>query len=177
MIYLISGASHSGKTKLMQRLIEKFHYPAVSIDHLKMGLIRSKQTQLTTENDDLLIPYLWPIVREMIKTAIENNQNMILEGVYIPFDWWKDFDEFYIHQITYICICLSQEYILNHFEEIKKHSCDIEERKEENVYIEELLMDNEKYCKGCLQNRLFFIMIKENYEEEMNLFLQEIIQK
>ena len=39
------------------------------------------------------LAYLWPIVREMIKTAIENNQNLIVEGCYIPLDWRQDFDE------------------------------------------------------------------------------------
>ena len=92
MILLIAGASHTGKTLLAQRLLEKYHYPYLSIDHLKTGLIRSGNTELTPMDDDKLTPYLWPIVREMIKTAIENKQNLIVEGCYIPFDWRKDFD-------------------------------------------------------------------------------------
>ena len=94
MIFLIAGASHTGKTILAQKLLEKYHYPYLSIDHLKMGLIRSGHTSLTPESDDrLLTDYLWPIVREMVKTAIENNQNLIVEGCYIPFDWAKSFGE------------------------------------------------------------------------------------
>lgn len=59
MIILISGASHTGKTLLAQRLLEKYHYPYVSIDHLKMGLIRSGNTSLTaTSEDDALTHYL-----------------------------------------------------------------------------------------------------------------------
>ena len=85
MIILITGASHTGKTYLAQKLLEKYKYPYLSIDHLKMGLIRSGQTDLTPVSDDAeLTNYLWPIVCEMIKTAIENNQNMIVEGGYIP---------------------------------------------------------------------------------------------
>ena len=41
MIILIAGASHTGKTALAQKLLEKYQYPYLSIDHLKMGLIRS----------------------------------------------------------------------------------------------------------------------------------------
>ena len=75
MIILIAGASHTGKTLLAQRLLEKYQYPYLSIDHLKMGLIRSGNTDLTPLSDDeKLTEYLWPIVREMIKTAIENKQ-------------------------------------------------------------------------------------------------------
>lgn len=55
------------------------------MDHLEMGLIRSGNTDLTPEDDNELEAYLWPIVREMIKTAIENRQNLVVEGGYIPF--------------------------------------------------------------------------------------------
>lgn len=77
MVILISGASHTGKTLLAQKLMERYRYPAFSIDLLKMGLIRSGQTKLTPEDDDLLTPYLWEIVQEIIKTAIENGQNQL----------------------------------------------------------------------------------------------------
>ena len=87
MIILITGASHTGKTLLSQRLLEKYKYPYMSIDHLKMGLIRSRNTSLTPDDDDELTEYLWPIVREIIKTVIENNQNLIVEGCYIPAGW------------------------------------------------------------------------------------------
>ncbi len=40
MIILIAGASHTGKTKPAQSLLEKYKFPYLSIDHLKMGLIR-----------------------------------------------------------------------------------------------------------------------------------------
>ena len=58
----------------------------LSIDHLKMGLIRSVNTVPTPEDNDVLTEYLLPIAREMIKTAVENKQDFIVEGCYIPFD-------------------------------------------------------------------------------------------
>ena len=87
MILFIAGASHTGKTALAQRLLERYQYPYLSIDHLKMGLIRSGHTSLTPmSSDEELTKYLWPIVCEMVKTAVENRQNLIVEGCYIPFD-------------------------------------------------------------------------------------------
>ena len=118
MIILITGASHTGKTLLAQRLLEKYKYPYLSIDHLKMGLIRSGKTSLTPEDDDALTEYLWPIVREMVKTAIENQQNLIVEGCYVPFDWRKDFDEGYISSIRFICLAMTGRYIDEHFSDI-----------------------------------------------------------
>ena len=71
MVIIITGASHTGKTLLAQRMLEKYQYPYISIDHLKMGLIRSGNTTLTPADDEEMTTYIWPIVREMIKTAID----------------------------------------------------------------------------------------------------------
>ena len=98
MVVLITGASHTGKTLLAQKLLEKYKY---SIDLLKMGLIRSKNTDLTPEDDEKLEFYLWKIVKEIVKTAIENKQNLIVEGCYIPFMWKQDFTEEYLKDILY----------------------------------------------------------------------------
>ena len=76
MVILITGASHTGKTLLAQRMLEKYKYPYLSIDHLKMGFIRCGKTTLTPEDDDFLTDELWPIVREMVKTAIENHPSL-----------------------------------------------------------------------------------------------------
>ena len=132
MIIIITGASHTGKTLLAQHMLEKYKFPYLSIDHLKMGLIRSGNTKLTPEDDEELTTYLWPIVREMIKTAIENKQNLIVEGCYIPFDWRKDFDEEYLRDISFICLAMTDAYIDAHFTEIKEHASDIESRLDDS---------------------------------------------
>ena len=132
MIVLITGASHTGKTLLAQRMLEKYKTPYLSIDHLKMGLIRSGQTELTPEDDEALTEYLWPIVREIIKTAIENQQNLIVEGCYIPFDWRKDFEEEYLKDIRFFCLAMTKGYIDKHFDEIRNHASDIEARLEDS---------------------------------------------
>ena len=122
MIILVTGASHTGKTALAQKLLEKYKYPYLSIDHLKMGLIRSGNTELTPMDDNELTEYLWPIVCEMIKTAIENKQNLIVEGGYIPFDLQKDFDSKYLKNIKYYCLVMTEKYIRNHYADIKKNA-------------------------------------------------------
>lgn len=131
MIFLITGASHTGKTLLAQRMLEKYKYPYLSVDHLKMGLIRSGNTALTPEDDDALTDYLWPIVREIVKTAIENGQDLIIEGCYIPADWRGGFDERYLPYIRFICLAMTEEYIERHFDGIIAHESDIESRQAE----------------------------------------------
>ena len=164
MIILIGGASHTGKTLLAQRLLEKYHFPYLSIDHLKMGLIRSGQTTLTPMDDDKLTDYLWPIVGDMIKTAIENRQNLIVEGCYIPFDWEKDFDEGYRKEIRYVCLIMSRRYIETHFADIKNHASDIEDRMDDSgLNAQELIRENERNLALCKEFGCEYILIDDDY--------------
>ena len=170
MILLITGASHVGKTALAQRLLEKYQYPYLSIDHLKMGLIRSGNTDLTPmSNDKELTAYLWPIVREMIKTAIENKQNLIIEGCYIPFDWQKDFDAEYLENIRYYCLVMSEEYIKNHFADIKAYENVIEARINDDCTMASVLSDNAQFLTLAQKHNVNYILIEDKYEIDIDL--------
>ena len=170
MIILITGASHTGKTALAQKLLEKYKYPYLSIDHLKMGLIRSGNTELTPMDDNELTEYLWPIVCEMIKTAIENKQNLIVEGGYIPFDWQKDFDSKYLESIKYYCLVMSEEYIKNHFADIKKYANVIENRLDDEWCImESVLADNAEMLELSQKHNVNYILIEDKYEINIDL--------
>ena len=165
MVFLISGASHTGKTALAQKLLETYRYPYLSMDHLKMGLIRSGNTTLTPMSDDgELTSYLWPIVREMIKTAIENGQNMIVEGCYIPFDWQKDFTSSYREKIRFCCLIMSEAYIREHFADIEKYACVIENRLEDVCSMEEFLKDNAKNLELAQKYKVPFCLIDGEYK-------------
>jgi len=166
MVIILTGASHIGKTVLAQRMLEKYKYPYFSIDHLKMGLIRTGMTALTPEDDDELRDYLWPIVREIIKTAVENEQNLIVEGCYIPFDWRNSFDELYLQSIRFICLAMSDEYIDSHFADIKAHASDIEKRLDDSdCTAEQLKQDNRRIIDGFKSNGEHVTLITENYDD------------
>lgn len=171
MIVLITGASHTGKTALAQKLLEKYKYPYLSIDHLKMGLIRSKNTELTPmSNNSDLTAYLWPVVREMIKTAIENNQNLIVEGCYIPFDWANDFDKEYLENIKYYCLVMSEKYIRSHFNDIKEHARVIENRLDDDgCTLVNVLKDNEAMLMLVKKHGVNYILIDNKYEINIDL--------
>ena len=166
MIILITGASHTGKTALAQKILEKYKYPYLSIDHLKMGLIRSGNTTLTPTSDDkALTDYLWPIVCEMIKTAIENAQNLIVEGCYIPFEWKNDFTREYLDNIRYYCLVMSENYIRNHFDDIKRYASVIENRgDDEDCTLENVLKDNAQVLELAQEHNVDYVLIDDKYE-------------
>ena len=170
MIVLIAGASHTGKTALAQRLLERYGYPYLSLDHLKMGLIRSGYTDLTPMDDDKLTEYLWPIAREMVKTAIENGQNLIVEGCYIPFSWAEDFDEPYRRSIRYICLVMSERYIRAHFDSIRAFANVIEDREDDSgCTLETVLRDNRRTLEGCQKVGAEYVLIDGEYHVEIRL--------
>lgn len=161
-----------GKTLLAQKMLEKYKYPYISIDHLKMGLIRSGISNLTPEDDNKLTEYLWPIIREIVKTAIENHQNLIVEGGYIPFNWRKDFDDKYLSNIRFICLAMTDKYIEKNFEEIKKHRNDVELRQNSTHFtIENIENNNHMYINGCKENNEHVHLIDTSYEEVISTIL------
>lgn len=169
MILLITGASHTGKTVLAQRLLEKYGFPYLSIDHLKMGLIRSGYTSLTPENDELLTAYLWPIVREMVKTAVENKQNLVVEGCYIPSDWRKDFSEEYLKSIRLICIALTDGYIDANFDKILSYASIIESRLDDSYCtIESVKKDNSAFIRQFSESGDEMVLVEDDYEKAVD---------
>ena len=170
MIVLITGASHTGKTLLAQKLLEKYKYPYLSIDHLKMGLIRSGQTTLAPCDDAELESYLWPIVREMVKKAIENQQNLLVEGCYIPFDWQKEFDEDYLKEIRFYCLVMTENYIRTHFDAVKEHASAIENRGDDSwCTMESVLEENAYNLKMCKKFGFEPVLIDESYRVNIEL--------
>ena len=174
MIILITGASHTGKTLLAQRMLEKHRIPYLSIDHLKMGLIRSGNTELTPEDDDALTDYLWPIVREIMKTAIENSQDLIVEGCYVPFDWRKDLSERYLTQIWFICLAMTEGYVENHFDEIAGYESAIEVRAvDTDCTAESVKADNRAVIDGFRRAGEEIMLIEDSFGETMERILSQ----
>jgi hypothetical protein len=172
MIILITGASHTGKTLLAQKLLEKTSCPYLSIDHLKMGLIRSGNTDLTPEDDEELTEYLWPVIREIMKTAIENRQNLIVEGCYVPFHWRQDFDERYLPLIRFICLAMSERYIDHHFGEIIGFESEIESRLiDADCTKDALKADNKRMIDGFQDAGEQIVLIDSDYEQTIKKLL------
>ncbi len=171
MIYLISGASHTGKTNLAQKLMIKYQIPYISMDHIKMGLVRTGLVPDYVEQDDKMQEVLWPVLREMIKTAVENEQNMIMEGCYLPYNWKEDFETDYLEDIREIYLVMSPEYIEHHFEDIRKYASVIEDRGEDTDCTKEWIMEiNREYLENCEKFGCEYKLITDRYDVDETIF-------
>ncbi len=166
MIILIGGSSHVGKTLIAQKLIEKYHFPCTSLDHLKMGFIRTGRTELTVNDDYDMRFFLWPFAAEMVKTAIENNQNMILEGCYIPGNWKESFTADYLKHIRCVFIVMSEEYLRCHFDSVVEYANVIEQRLDDRPDLERLIQCSKDFKADCIQNGIPYIEIDEKFNTD-----------
>ena len=175
MIILIGGSSHVGKTLISQKIMERVHIPYVSLDHIKMAFIRTKKTELTVEDDYEMRYFLWPFAAEMIKTAIENDQNMIVEGCYIPREWKQSFSEEYLSHIYCTFITMSEDYIRNHFDAIRDKASVIEHRIDDELDLERLIKCSEAFRHDCTASGTPNLDITDKYDADA--FAERIIKE
>lgn len=173
IIVLISGNSKSGKTLMAQKLLEKYKMPYLSIDHLKMGIYRRNVYCGFTplDSNELIGDKLWPIIREIIKTNIENNQSIIIEGCYILPHHIKELEKPYIDKVISVFIVFSDQYIRQNLEsKILRFRSVIEDRGEldESEYsIVDIINEHNDYRNRCVEAGLNYFEIDKNYENEI----------
>ena len=110
------------------------------------------------------------MVREIIKTAIENKQNLIVEGCYIPFDWANDFAKEYLDNIRYFCLVMSENYIKKHFNNIKKYASVIESRLDDEwCTMESVLEDNAKVLELAKKHNANIVLVDDKYDINIDL--------
>ena len=172
MVILIGGVSCTGKTVLAQRLLEKYKIPYLSIDHIKMGLIRGNKycDFSATDSDDELTGKLWPIVKGIIMTNIENEQHIIIEGCYIPPEHIRDFEPEYLEQIIALYIGFSKSYLKKHFTSgIIEHISEIEQKDcDDYINLDNFIKLHTQLKELCNKNNATFFEIDDDYIGEIN---------
>src|SRR5690554_3229493 len=158
MVILVGGVSCTGKTLMAQNLLQRYKIPYLSIDHIKMGLVRgSKYCDFSpTDSDDEIAEKLWPIVKGIIKTNIENEQHIIIEGYYLPPEYIQDFEPKYLDQIIAVYIGFSQEYIEKYFtSKIMKRRSEIELKEYDSEYmmLDKFIRMHAQFRDRCRKNK------------------------
>lgn len=177
MIILLGGSSHVGKTLIAQKLMEKTMIPYVSLDHLKMAFIRTGQTDLTVEDDYKMRYFLWPFAAEMIKTAIENNQNMIIEGCYIPGEWKDSFTDDYLSKIYCTFITMSEEYLRKNISAVIEKANVIENRIDDKVDLERLIICSKEFKADCQKYNIPNLEITLETKYDADRFADQILSE
>lgn len=162
-VLLITGASHTGKTNFSCNLMHKLSIPYFSIDWLKMGLIRSGVCPYNVSEDEHLTQYLWPVVRNMMMTVVENRQKLIIEGCYVPSSWRNDFDSRYLCHIRGITLIMSENYIRRHESRIREFASCSEKRICDDVDTDRLIEDNLRLLEEAERFSSPYLLIEDEY--------------
>ncbi len=128
-------------------------------------------------SNEELRPHLWPIVREIIKTAIENQQNLIVEGCYIPIDYKNDFEDYYLEHISFICLIFSRSYIENHYDQILAYENVIEQRAKAGNHLgrEQFLSENLENLALCRRYARNYVLFEQgDYERILEDWLRSV---
>lgn len=180
MIILINAPSSTGKTYLAKQLVGALHYSCVSMDHIKMGWYRGGlECPFHPEDEDqLIVPYLWPIIKGMMETCIENHQDHIIEGIYVDFKDLSKCIHQYPDQIISINICFSKEYIIQHIDDIFKYRHIIEKRGYEDTRsLDQFIQEHTLFKKECQLAELPLYEITTDYKGSLDKIKKRIISK
>lgn len=167
MIFLIGGETHTGKTKLAQLLLERYHFPYLSLDHLKMGLYRGTQNCPFTpeDSDDAISAHLWPIVKGMIDTCRENGQNQVFEGCYLPPEQVKPLLG---PDVAAVYLVFTEDYLRDHYDLVLQHESVIEQRLYPSAPdLEEMINANIALRNRCMMAGVPVVEISESHDNAM----------
>lgn len=181
MVILIGGSSCTGKTLLANQLMKEQGISYFSIDYLKMGLYRSDEACGFSPLSDieLIASKLWPILREMIKTYIENHIDIVIEGCYILPQFLDDFDDEYIEEIYSVFLGFSKAYISNNFEsKILGYKGAIEYRSsEDDRTVDQFIKDHSELKALCHKTGREYFEVESEYMEEMKKLKLQITSR
>lgn len=153
MIILIGGAGCTGKTMLAQRLMERYQIPYMSADHVKMGLVRGWENCPFTpcDGDETIARYLWTVLEGVVRTNVENEQHLILEGCYIPPEHAVALEKEFPGIVFAVYPVFSREYVMRAYKDgIVAHRSDLEKRGyDEERTPEEIAREHECVCEAC----------------------------
>lgn len=181
MVILIGGPSCVGKTTMAQRLLERYHITYLSIDHVKMGIYRTNPNCGFTpmDPDEKVSEYVWPIIREIIKTNIENDQNIIIEGCYLPTNEVGAFEEEYQRFIVSFYLIFSEEYLNNHFVDgILDHRSEVEYKDIDEYMWSPTFREAHRIQKErCIIDGQKFFEVSKDYTSELELAYQWVDER
>ena len=178
MVILIGGAGYAGKTFMAQQLLEKYKFPYLSIDHLKMGLYRADIGCGFTPTDDFefIAEKLWPILKGIIMTVIENKQHIIIEGCYLLPQRINELENEYLKEVIPFYLFFTNSYIdknfhseiLNHRNVIEARGYDHDDSPGGYDTAREYQRLNEKYKQHCINSHAIYFEINDDYQVEIN---------
>ena len=176
-IILIGGVGCTGKTTFAAQLMKKHAMPYFPVDYLMMGLTRSGLANhfSATDTAELIGQELWPIVKAMVMTSIENKHSMVFEGFQLLPKYMATFEAAYQAHVVPLCLGFSNDYIDEHFTgSIANFRSQTEKRSFSDERIQHMKSENAKMKIECAKYKIPFFEATSSYSEMINNALDYI---
>jgi 2-phosphoglycerate kinase len=176
VVILIGGLGSTGKTYLAHRLMIQLEIPYISIDHIMMGIYRSNsKCGFTPQSDHITIgKILWPLIKEMVKTNIENSHSIIFEGFQLIPELIDKIESPYKEKIISIYLCFTNKYINKYYEDISSFRSVIEKRDDFDSKEMMILKGTDFIEKYNNKNECF--LIDNEFEQEIKIAEKKLIE-
>lgn len=179
MLYLIGGASRSGKTTTAKRIVNEAGIPYFSLDYLMMGLANGvpELGVHPTEGDFITGQRMWKIVDPMLTAMVENGIDYTVEGVQLLPAFVAEFQQKFAGDVR-CCFIGQSELDVTAIEEMKLHSSATENDGFKDLsHIEALAemkrirADSARYKVECEVHNLPYFESSSNF----NLTLDQVV--
>ncbi len=82
MLYLVGGASRSGKSKITHMLLKQYGISYFSLDYLKMGFHRGLPEFGISANDPshIVAEKMWSYTKGVLTTIMDTGEDFVIEG-------------------------------------------------------------------------------------------------
>ncbi|MGO0713955.1 adenylate kinase [Bacillus subtilis] len=124
MLYIIGGASRSGKTTVAKRILEETKISYFSLDYLMMGIAEGAPELAVnpTEEDIKTAKRMWKIIDPLMRAMIENKIDYVIEGVQLVPSYLSKFEQDYLGKVKLCFIGKAEIDVQNSIDEIKFYS-------------------------------------------------------
>ena len=101
MLYLLGGSPRAGKSTIGRKFTSETGIPYFGLDYLKMGIARGwPESGVDPNGGDLKIAKkIWPVVKGMAMTLVEEGEDCLLEGTYLLPEYVVELQQMYKDKI------------------------------------------------------------------------------
>jgi len=171
MVILVGGTGCTGKTLFAYHLMKETNFPYFPLDHLMMAIYRGIPNCGFDPMDDQFVlgGKMWPVIKGLIMTNIENDHNIILEGIQLLPHLLSDFPHDYLDNILSVFLFFSDRYIKDNFDgKIIKYRSAIENRSDiDDITPAKLISETRRLIEHCINNRIVFFEIENDFDPGM----------
>jgi hypothetical protein len=171
MIYIVSGASRSGKTIVAKKMLKEMQVPYMSTDCVMMGFMHGVEKVNLHDKmwPDEIAVKIWGFLKHFILTLMHSEEDYLIEGeAFLP-NLVKELMDAYPENLRVVFIGYSSANLTEKVKDVKKYASDHDWlNKESNVFIEEHIKNMIAYAKNikkeCQKVGVTYLDVSKNFE-------------